>query len=129
MELLQLIRDLHNQYEIEIMIAFFIFLCFYFNYKNQKNYENLLLQKEKLRDRFHDEIHNLNNPSDVEIMFGDPKDIETEEEIEKRYDNFIKDTQTEFDSKTLLNIETMLFVLLLLIIFITVYVFKTIYNG
>ena len=129
MELLQLIRDLHNQYEIEIMIAFFIFLCFYFNYKNQKNYENLLLQKEKLRDRFHDEIHNLNNPSDVEIMFGDPKDIKTEEEIEKKYDNFIKDTQSEFDSKTLLNIETMLFVLMLLIIFITVYVFKTIYNG
>ena len=129
MELLQLVKDLHNQYEIEIMIGFFIFLCFYFNYKNQKNYENLLLQKEKIRDRYHDAIHNLNNPSDVEIMFGDPKDIETEEEIEKRYDNFIKDTQTEFDSKTLLNIETMLFVLMLLIIFITVYVFKTIYNG
>ena len=129
MEFSQLIRDLYNQYEIEIMIVFFIFLCFYFNYKNQKNYENLLLQKEKERDRYHDAIHNLNNPSDVEIMFGDPKDIKTEEEIEKKYDNFIKDTQSEFDSKTLLNIETMLFVLMLLIIFITVYVFKTIYNG
>lgn len=71
----------------------------------------------------------MNNPSDVELMFGDVNNIETEEEIKKRYDNFIKDHQTEFDSKTLLNIETMLFVLVLLIIFITVYTFKVIYNG
>ena len=129
MEFLQLIRELYNQYEFEIMIAFFIFLCFYFNFQNQKRYENLLLRKQELEERCADSIHKSNNPSDVEIMFGDPQDIETDEQIKQRFDKFIKNTQSEFDSKTLLNIEIMLFVLMLLIIFITVYTFKVISNG
>ena len=45
--------------------------------------------------------------------------------IEKKYDNLIKETQADFDSKTLLNIETAILIFLLLIIFITIYVFKT----
>ena len=124
MELLELIRDLHKQYELEFMIAVFIFICFYFNDKNQKHYEKLLLKKENLRDRYHEAINKLNNPSDVELMFGDSKNIETEKELEKKYDGFIKDIQAEFDSKTLLNIETMIFVLIMLVLLITVYTFK-----
>jgi hypothetical protein len=129
MELLELIRDLHKEYELEFMILVFIIFCFYFNYKNQQNFEKLLLKKEELRNRYYDEKYKLKNPSDVELMFGDLDDVETDKEFEKRFDRFFKNTQAEFDSKTLLNIETMLFVLLMLIVLITVYTFKIIYNG
>ena len=57
-------------------------------------------------------------------MFGNPNDLETDKDLEKRYDRYIKDTQAEFDSKTLLNIETALVVLLLLILYLTIYFFK-----
>lgn len=50
MELLELIRALHNQYEFEFMIAVFIILCFYFNNKNQQNYEKLILHKKAKRN-------------------------------------------------------------------------------
>jgi hypothetical protein len=89
----------------------------------------LIIKTNKTSNRYYDEKYKLKNPSDVELMFGDLDDVETDKEFEKRFDRFFKNTQAEFDSKTLLNIETMLFVLLMLIVLITVYTFKIIYNG
>ena len=125
MELLQLVKDFFNNYQLETIIGIFICICFYLNHKNQQSYDKLLSDKENLRIRYDEAKHKLNNPSDVELMFGDSKDLETEEDLEKKYDNLIKETQADFDSKTLLNIETAILIFLLLIIFITIYVFKT----
>lgn len=125
MDFLQLIRDFFNNYQLETAIGVFVFLCFYFSNKNQQNYEKLLSDKENLRIRYHEEKNELNNPSDVELMFGDLHNMETEKDLEKRYDNLIKETQADFDSKTLLNIETAIFFLLLLVLLITIYTFKT----
>ena len=125
MDFLQLIRDFFNNYQLETAIGVFVFLCFYFSNKNQQNYEKLLSDKENLRIRYHEEKNELNNPSDVELMFGDLDNMETEKDLEKRYDNLIKETQADFDSKTLLNIETAIFFLLLLVLLITIYTFKT----
>jgi hypothetical protein len=125
MDFLQFIRDFFNNYQLETAIGVFVFLCFYFNNKNQQNYEKLLSDKENLRIRYHEEKHELNNPSDVELMFGDLDNMETEKDLAKRYDNLIKETQANFDSKTLLNIETAIFVLLLSVLLITIYTFKT----
>lgn len=65
------------------MIAVFIFISFYFNHKSQKNYEKLLLKKQNLRDRYYEAINKLNNPSDVELMFGDSKNIGTQKNQKK----------------------------------------------
>ena len=125
MELLQLIKDLFNNYQLETIFCIFICICFYLNHKNQQSYDKLLSDKENLRIRYDEAKYKLNNPSDVELMFGDSKNLETEEDLEKKYDNLIRETQADFDSKTLLNIETAILIFLLLIIFITIYVFMT----
>ena len=121
---MEFVRDLFDVYDKEILSGFFVFFCFYINYINKKRYEDLLLKKQNLEDRYHEAKYKLNNPSDAELMFGNPNDLETDKDLEKRYDKYIKDTQAEFDSKTLLNIETALVVLLLLILYLTIYFFK-----
>lgn len=123
MELMQFINDLADTFRYEISIVFFIFFIFYVTNKNEKNFEKMIARKDDIKIKFEKQR------KDIYKLYAKGNDDLTQyyrslDDLEKNFSNDIREVQSDFDSRSLLNIENCIIISAFLIVIISLLYFK-----